>query len=81
MEARLQQALDASPPKNHNKALETMEHLAILKRWIYRGKRIGEIFFANEAGELPMRRLVRGISRVYRGESPEPAPTSTPPAS
>jgi excinuclease UvrABC nuclease subunit len=81
MEARLQQALDAAPPKDPSKALEKMEHLAILKRWIYRGKRVGEIFFANEAGELPMRRLVRGISRVYRGESAEPAPAGIPPAS
>jgi len=49
---------------------ETMEHLAILKRWYYRSSKIGEIFFADEDGELPMRRIVRGISRVFRGEKP-----------
>jgi len=49
-----------------------MEHLAILKRWYYRGSRTGEIFFADGKGELPMRRVVRGISRVFRGEKPEP---------
>ena len=48
-----------------------MEHLALLKRWFYRGTRIGEIFFADVKGELPMRRIVRGISRVFRGEKPE----------
>jgi hypothetical protein len=48
-----------------------MEHLAILKRWYYRGSRTGEIFLAEAKGELPMRRIVRGISRVYRGEKPE----------
>jgi len=48
-----------------------MEHLAILKRWCYRGTRAGEIFFADARGELPMRRLVRGIGRVYKGEAPE----------
>jgi hypothetical protein len=32
---------------------------------------LGEIFFADQKGELPMRRIVRGISRVYRGEKPE----------
>jgi hypothetical protein len=48
-----------------------MEHLALLKRWYYRNSRIGEIFFADSGGELPMRRIVRGISRVYRGERPE----------
>ncbi len=52
-------------------ALELMEHLAILKRWYYRSHRIGEILFADEKGRLPMRRIVRGISRVYRGERPE----------
>jgi excinuclease ABC subunit C len=81
MEARVQQALETIPVTPRPSTLETMEHLAILKRWVYRGKRVGEIFFANEAGDLPMRRIVRGISRVYRGESPEPAPAAPPPAS
>jgi len=49
-----------------------MEHLAILKRWYYRGSRTGEIFFCDAKGELPMRRIVRGISRVFRGEKAEP---------
>jgi hypothetical protein len=51
-----------------------MEHLALLKRWYYRSSRVGEIFFADEKGSLPMRRLVRGISRVYRGEKSEALP-------
>jgi hypothetical protein len=49
-----------------------MENLALLKRWYYRGSRVGEIFFADAKGNLPMRRVVRGISRVFRGEKPEP---------
>jgi hypothetical protein len=48
-----------------------MEHLALLKRWYYRSSRVGEIFFADDKGTLPLRRIVRGISRVYRGEKPE----------
>ena len=71
MESRVQQALGTGPSADAKTALETMEHLAILKRWYYRSSRIGEIFFADEKGALPMRRLVRGISRVYRGEKPE----------
>jgi excinuclease ABC subunit C len=71
MEARIQAALAAFPPSKPASAIERMEHLAILKRWCYRGTRAGEIFFANAKGELPMRRLVRGISRVYKGEAPE----------
>ena len=55
-----------------------MEHLALLKRWFYRGSRTGEIFFADEKGELPMRRIVRGISRVFRGEKPEAEPVCPP---
>jgi excinuclease UvrABC nuclease subunit len=69
MEARVQEALAALTPAETKSALENMEHLALLKRWYYRGSRMGEIFFADEKGQLPLRRLVRGISRVYRGES------------
>jgi len=71
MESRVQEALDSFPPAKAISALETMEHLALLKRWFYRGTRSGEIFFADAKGELPMRRIVRGISRVFRGEKPE----------
>jgi hypothetical protein len=49
-----------------------MEHLAILKRWFYRSSRGGEIFITDRKGVLPMRRVVRGISRVYRGEKENP---------
>jgi hypothetical protein len=75
----VQVALSSSVPPKTKSALETMEHLALFKRWYYRGSRIGEVFFANEAGVLPLRRVVRGISRVYRGEKPEEQPTTEPP--
>jgi excinuclease UvrABC nuclease subunit len=71
MESRVQVALDSSQPAKPATALETMEHIALLKRWFYRGSRTGEVFFADAKGELPMRRVVRGISRVFRGEKPE----------
>jgi len=71
MEARLQAALASFPAAKPASANERMEHVAILKRWCYRGTRAGEIFFADAGGELPMRRLVRGIARVYKGEAPE----------
>ncbi len=71
MEARVQERLQSADRANSKTALETMEHIAILKRWFYRGTRVGEIFFADSHGELPMRRIVRGISRVFRGEKPE----------
>jgi len=71
MEARVQEMLHDFPAASAKSALEMMEHLAILKRWYYRGSRIGEIFFAGENGELPMRRIVRGISRVFKGEKAE----------
>ncbi|MFZ0283848.1 MAG: hypothetical protein WAL32_01335 [Terriglobales bacterium] len=79
IESRVQEALAASQPVTAKTALETMEHLALLKRWYYRSHRVGEIFFADENGVLPFRRIVRGISRVYRGEKvePEPIPTTT----
>jgi excinuclease ABC subunit C len=73
IESRVQETLEASQPAATT-ALETMEHLALLKRWYYRSQRIGEIFLADEKGVLPFRRIVRGISRVYRGEKLEPEP-------
>jgi excinuclease UvrABC nuclease subunit len=81
MEARIEAALAAFPPTQPRSALERMEHLAILKRWCYRGSRKGEVFFADAKGELPMRRIARGIARVYKGEEPdEAAPPATTPA-
>ena len=78
MEARIQAALAEFPAAKPASAVERMEHLAILKRWCYRGTRAGEIFFADAKGELPMRRLVRGIGRVYRGEAPETTAVAMP---
>ncbi|HXZ39778.1 MAG TPA: hypothetical protein VEG68_03490, partial [Terriglobales bacterium] len=71
MEARVAEAVAGIPPSGSKTALETMEHLALLRRWFYRSSRVGEVFFADDKGELPMRRIVRGISRVYRGEKLE----------
>jgi excinuclease ABC subunit C len=74
MESRVEQAIHSFSPPEIKSSLERMEHLALLKRWYYRSSRIGEIFFADEKGAWPLRRIVRGIGRVYRGEKPqEPA--------
>jgi len=78
MEARIQAALAEFPAAKPANAIERMEHLAILKRWCYRGTRAGEIFFADAKGELPMRRLVWGIGRVYRGEARETTAVTMP---
>jgi excinuclease UvrABC nuclease subunit len=81
MEARILEVLQGFAPADLKSALETMEHIAILKRWYYRSSRIGEIFFADSKGELPMRRIVRGISRVFRGEEEGASLPSTSPSS
>jgi excinuclease ABC subunit C len=70
MEARIKELLGAAevaPPKS---AQEWMEHLAILKRWYYRTNKVGEIFFEDDHGLLPMRRVVRAVGRVLKGEKP-----------
>ena len=77
MESRVQAVLDAFQPAKAPSAIESMEHLALLKRWYYRSRRIGEIFLVDEKGSFPMRRIVRGIGRVLRGEGPEPQPMSS----
>jgi excinuclease UvrABC nuclease subunit len=78
MESRVEACLAESREPGAASALETMEHLCILKRWYYRSSRVGEIFLADEKGSLPMRRIVRGIGRVLRGEKPEPEGAVTP---
>jgi hypothetical protein len=70
MERRIHEALSSSPPAPECTQLETEEHLAILKRWYFRSVKVGEVFFADDRGELPMRRIVRGVSRVFKGEKP-----------
>ena len=71
MEARISEALETVPNPEPHSGQEWMEHLALLKRWFYRTSKIGEAFFADGKGELPMRRIVRGVSRVYKGEAPQ----------
>jgi hypothetical protein len=74
MESRVQAELDSFPLTKPPSAIETMEHLALLRRWYYRGSPTGEIFLADDKNIFPMRRIVRGISRVLKGEKPEDAP-------
>jgi excinuclease ABC subunit C len=78
MEARIHATLASFPAAEPGSPMERMEHLAILKRWFYRGTRAGEIFFADARGELPLRRVVRGIGRIYKGEAPETAARGIP---
>ena len=68
MESRVEACLALALPSRPASPTETMEHLAILKRWFYRSSRLGEVFVEDEKGQLPMRRVVRGIGRVWRGE-------------
>jgi excinuclease UvrABC nuclease subunit len=78
MESRLQSAISEFPAAEVCSTSERSEHLAILKRWFYRSHRLGEIFFADEKGGWPWRRIVRGIGRVYRGEKADAAASSSP---
>ena len=68
MEARITEALATTTEPKLRSALEWMEHLALLKRWYYRSVKTGELFLTGSDGQLPMRRVVRGVSRVFRGE-------------
>lgn len=72
MESRLQGAYEAISPAGTRAAMESMEHLALLKQWFYRSTREGELYLADEKGALPWRRIVRGVSRVFKGEKTEP---------
>ena len=70
MESRVTAALANVEVARAQNALECMEHLALLKRWYYRTVKVGELFLTDANGELPMRRVVRGVSRVFKGEKP-----------
>jgi excinuclease ABC subunit C len=68
MESRVQNVIQAISDQRVQSVTESTEHLAMLKRWYYRSHRTGEIFFADQRGTWPWRRIVRGIGRVYSGE-------------
>jgi len=68
MESRVEEAIHSFPRPESEPTATHIEHLAILKRWYYRSHRVGEIFFADDKGSWPLRRMVRGIGRVYKGE-------------
>ncbi len=75
MESRVEKALTGIPAGSSPSTIERTEHLAILKSWYYRSHRIGEVFFADDKGSWPLRRIVRGVGRVYRGEDEPEART------
>jgi len=78
MESRIRATLEQMVPEGKHSVQEFAEELAMLKRWFYRTHKVGEIFFAGQEGELPLRRIVRGVGRVYRGEKEPGEPPATP---
>jgi hypothetical protein len=72
LEARVAEALSQIETCKRERG-EIADHLALLKRWYYRSTKKGEIFITH-SGELPLRRIVRGISRVFRGEKEPDVP-------
>lgn len=72
LDSRLRAALESLETSGGYSVQRFSQELAILKRWYYRTHKIGEIFFANDKGELPLRRIARGATRVYRGEKEAP---------
>ncbi|MCU1221775.1 MAG: UvrB/UvrC protein [Candidatus Angelobacter sp.] len=76
-ESRIRTALETMVSHGSQSAQRFGEELAILKRWYYRTHKVGEVFFSGEQGELPFRRIVRGMTRVYRGEKEALVPPQT----
>jgi excinuclease UvrABC nuclease subunit len=72
LDRRIRAALESLEASGSSSAQRFSQELAILKRWYYRTHKVGEIFFTNDKGELPLRRIVRGATRVYRGEKEAP---------
>jgi len=72
LDSRIRDAMESLVISESPSAQRFSHELAILKRWYYRTHKVGEIFFANDRGELPLRRIARGATRVYRGEKETP---------
>ena len=72
LDSRIRAAIELLVTSSSPSAQRFSHELAILKRWYYRTHKVGEIFFANDRGELPLRRIARGATRVYRGEKDTP---------
>jgi len=72
LDSRIRTALESLITGGNTSTQRFSHELAILKRWYYRTHKVGEIFFANDRGELPLRRIARGATRVYRGEKETP---------
>jgi excinuclease ABC subunit C len=72
LDSRIRGAMESLVTVGSHSAQRFSEDLAILKRWYYRSHKVGELFFANDRGELPLRRIARGATRVYRGEKEAP---------
>src|SRR5215472_7663168 len=70
LEGRVAEALATIETRKPERG-EIADHLALLKRWFYRSSKKGEIF-TTHSGELPLRRIVRAISRVFRNETVPP---------
>jgi excinuclease UvrABC nuclease subunit len=68
LDSRIRAALELLVSDGNSSPQRFSQELAMLKRWYYRTHKVGEIFFANDRGELPLRRIARGAMRVYRGE-------------
>lgn len=64
MESRLRAALEGLRPTGAPSAQQFMEELAILKRWYYRSHKVGEIIFAKDDGQMPMRKLGNAVGRA-----------------
>jgi excinuclease ABC subunit C len=69
-------ALEERVGKTNDLALLS-DHLSLLRRWYYRPEkqRIGEIFFANEDGTWPIRKILRGAARSVIGDPKSMAET------
>jgi excinuclease ABC subunit C len=74
-EHRAEHVLSLLEQRTHSSADLALlsDHLSLLRRWYYRPEkqRNGEIFFPNEDGSWPIRKVLRGAARLVLGD-PKP---------
>lgn len=74
LEQRLEKTLEELKPDPEqrpgarNRSGGVADYLCLFSRWFYRpqAKRVGEIVFAGEDGKVPVKAVLRAISRVYQ---------------
>lgn len=72
LEQRIDATLTELAPKRQGPQADLSDYLCLFTRWYYRpqAKRVGEVIFAGDDGEIPKKAVLRAVSRVWQKSRP-----------